>query len=281
MNKAVLFALAVVCVGAFNDLIYNKNGIYNDKKGVFRFYLYASAFSALYCFIYIIIAYGKIELITNEIIYGVILGIVSFATYLLFLLSFDGINTSVSITIFRMNLVPGIILAMIFLGESLTLKRMAGITLCLLGMLMFANRKKESTLGRKYLLLSVCACLCCGVLNVLNKSVSQSGMNVFNIMLFRFTVVSLITTIILIFTKSKKGISHNVGYSMLSGLLLMLSVLFTMQALKTGDITVVIPITQMSFIVTTIVSCLLYKETISKMKIFGIACCILSVVMIQ
>lgn len=281
MNKAVLFALVVVCVGALNDLIYNKNGIYNDKRGVLRFYLYASAFSALYCFIYIIIVYGKIELVNSEIIYGIIIGIVSFATYLLFLLSFDGINTSVSITIFRMNLVPGIILAIIFLGEILTIKRTAGIALCLMGMLMFANRKKESVIGKKYLLLSICACLCCGVLNVLNKIVSQSGMNIFNVMLYRFLVVSLITVLVLAFTKSKSGKCRNVGYSMLSGLLLMLSVLFTMQALKTGNISVVIPITQMSFVVTTIVSCVLYKEKINRMKLFGIACCISSVVLIQ
>ena len=281
MNKAVLFALVVVCVGALNDLIYNKNGIYHDKKRVFRFYLYASVFSALYCFIYIIIVYGGIDFLKSEIIYGTIIGIVSFATYLLFLLSFDGINASISITIFRMNLVPGIILAIVFLGEILTIKRTAGIILCLMGMLMFARRKKESTIGKKYLLLSICACLSCGVLNVLNKIVSQSGMNIFNIMLYRFLVVSLIAAIVMIFTKSKSGKCRNAGYSMLSGLLLMLSVLFTMQALKLGDLTVVIPITQMSFVVTAVVSCVLYKEKISRMKLFGIACCILSVVLIQ
>ncbi len=278
----VFLAMGAAICGTFNDLIYRKNKVGSEKQKVWLFYFLSAISSAVYCLLYILIGKGGFHFDLMTAIYGIAIGFVSFAAYILFLFSFDGINTSVTITIFRMNLIPGIILAIFFLNEAVTWKRIGGIVLCIVGMLVFAYQKSDGggRIKTKYLLLSISACLCCGVLDFANKVAAKDGMDSFYIMFWRFGVVALISFIPLLRSKPGKIRLSDVRYPMLSGFLLMGSVFCTLAALKTGDVSLVIPITQLSFIATAIVSRFAYKEKMTPNKIVGILCGVLSVILI-
>ena len=276
----VLFAIGAAVCGTFNDLVYRKNKINSAREKVWLFYFLAAISSAAYCFLYITLSKGSFHFDLPTALLGAMIGVVSFAAYILFLFSFDGVNTSVTITIFRMNLIPGIILAMIFLNEAITLRRVFGIVLCIVGMLIFSYQKTEQKLKIKFLVLSICACLFCGVLNYANKVAAIEGMDSFYVMFWRFSTVAMISIVPLLRKPPEKFLLSSIKYPMISGFLLMMSVFCTLAALKNGDVSLVIPITQMSFIVTALISWIVFKERMTLSKLLGIVCGLLAVVLI-
>jgi Predicted membrane protein len=276
----VLLAILIAMIGSLNDLIYKKNSADsgNDRKCLF--FSLAAVFSAMYCFLYIIAFKGGFHFKLLELAYGTGIGFISFAVYILFLFSFDGINTSISITIFRMNLIPSIIIAMIFIDETITIKRGIGIALCIIAMLLLSSKMSGQGIKKKYLLLSLAACLGCAALNFANKFVSMHGLDPFFIMFWRFSTVSVVSFILLFFIKPGSISARDFKYPAISGLLLLLSVLCTLVAFKSGNVNLVTPIGQMSFILTSLYSWAVYKERMNATKLVGISCGVLAVIMI-
>ncbi len=280
MNLSIFLAIAVAVFGAINDLIYRKNKIHSGSGVVWRFYYLAALSSAVYCFIVLLFSQGGLSFTCQTIAFGVLIGIVSFATYILFLFSFDGVNTSVTITIFRVNLIPTTVLAVIYLGETLSFNRVIGIALCMISILLFSSMRQGKTLHHKNLLLSIGACVSCSMLNMLNKLAALNNLNSFQVMLWRFIVVSIISGFVLLKKKPGRASIREFSFPAISGLVLMLSVLCTLEALKISDVSAVIPITQMSFVITAVISWAAYKEKLGFTKLLGIACGALAVILI-
>ena len=68
---------------------------------------------------------------------------------------------------------------------------------------------------------------------------------------------------------------------MLSGLVLLLSVLFTLRAFKTGDVSVVIPIASLSFVFVAVISWTVLKEKINMARVIGVFCAVLAIILIN
>ncbi|OGO80991.1 MAG: hypothetical protein A2Y21_00570 [Clostridiales bacterium GWC2_40_7] len=120
MNIAVVLALTGAAFNVGNDLLYRKVSIFNRGTGPLPFYLMSSAASSVFALGFIMFnsrGIRELHFGTPDLVYGGVLGVLSFVTYMLYLTSFSGDNTSMSVTIYRMNLIPGILLAMLFLGE--------------------------------------------------------------------------------------------------------------------------------------------------------------------
>ena len=278
MNQAIFIALTGAGINAANDLMYRRAALNDKGNSIYLFYFISSVSSALIALIFCFIQNSYSLFSITDILYGLILGTLSFTAYILFLFTFKGSNASITVTIYRLNLIPGIVLAVLFLGEAITLRKGAGILLCIATTLLFSG--KGNVYQKKYYYMSIIACLACGVLNMMNKVAVLSGVNTFSMLFWRFTVVAIISGGILLKKKPEIYKSKALISPALSGLLLMLSVFCTLSALKIGDVSAVIPITQLSFVFVAAISWIAFKESINIRKIVGIFCSVAAVILI-
>jgi len=284
MNIAAILALVSTVFNTGNDLIYRKASIINREAGSLTFYLVSAATSSIAALVLNIITskglagmnYGA-----PTLFYGLILGGLSFITFMLYLKSFSGENTSVSVTIFRMNMIPSILIAVAFMGETISLRRGIAIILCIISVLMLNSWKLGKLPDMRYLLPSLGAFLSGGVLNVVNKMAVGSGCNSFSLISVRFLFVTVLAGLCILLKKSFHFEKKAVKYAAASGVTLIMAIYFVLEALKTGDIALVLPITQLSFIMVVVISWLFLKEKMTKTKIIGIFLAVGSVFLIN
>lgn len=279
MNIPVLFALAGSGLNTINDLIYRKT-MYESSKNTLTFYAYATFSSALVALIINFLVYGQIGFSIIEIGYGILLGILSFGVYILFLLSFSGGSTVVCVTVYRLNMIPGTFLAIVFLDEYISPKRAIGIILCTFTIILFAiGEKFDSKRGKRAIYLSIGACLLGGILNYLNKLAVSIGGAPLVLIFWRFFTASILATIILIRGKSNNIEVRSIIYSFVSGSALLMAIFFILIALKEGDLSFVIPITQLSFVITSMISSFILKEKTDKFKKLGVVSAVAAVLL--
>lgn len=281
MNSAVLLGLLGAVFNTANDLIYRVSSAGVTKKKVLSFYITSAFSSVLVSLVFNFILYGDLSFSHKEILYGIILGILSLITYILFIFSFSGDNTSISVIIFRLNMIPGIILAAWLLNESISLRRASGIILCILSIFMLTKREPKKAKGRNYLMFSIGACLFGGILNFMNKIAVNEGCLPFKMLFWRFATVFILCGIFVFAKKQWEFSTGIIKYAFVSGFLLIMAVFFILEALKTADVSLVIPLTQMAFAFIALISWIFLGEKMTLRKLVGLIMAIFVVILIN
>ncbi|MHB1483381.1 MAG: DMT family transporter [Saccharofermentanales bacterium] len=284
MDGNIILALTGAGFNSGNDLLYRKMAVINRDNSHLPFYFLSSAAAAIIAFFFVILESHGISGIVfqaADIIFGLTIGVLSFFTYILYLTSFSGANTSVSVSIYRMNLVPGILIAVFFMGEIVSFKRSIAIICCLASVYLLGSWKSGKAADKRYLYLSIAACLSGGVLNAVNKIAVTHGADSFNLLFVRFLMVTLLAGIVIINRKSYNFENKTIKYAVFSGLFLMSAIYFILESFKTGDIALVLPVAQLSFTIIVIISWIFLKEKMSVRKISGIILAVLSITLIN
>jgi uncharacterized membrane protein len=90
---------------------------------------------------------------------------------------------------------------------------------------------------------------------------------------------------VILFVKYRKDFQGVKGSEIakpaLSGFFLLLAIVLLMEAYKTGDLSVVMPVTNMSFIYVAVICRVFFKEKISLRKWIGIAVAVLAIILIN
>ena len=284
LDIAVVLALGAAFLNTSNDLIYRSVALKCRNTGPLPFYLVSSV-SSLVVAILLNTAGSQAENILyfarTDLIYGTLIGMLSFITYILYLSRFSGQNTTLSVTIYRMNLIPGIILATLFLGETLTFKRASAIFLCVLSLFVLSHFKTGNLKKDKYFILSIFAFFGGGIINAVNKSAMSQGGNSFKILIVRFVVVSILAVLLVVVKRSARFDKRAVKYAIMSGTVFTLTIYLILEAMKTGDVSLVLPVTQLSFALVVIAGWVIYKEKLNYIKVTGICLAILSVILVN
>jgi uncharacterized membrane protein len=284
MNTAIMLAMTGAAFSAGNDLVYRKASIISQSTGILPFYILSSAASAIIAISFIVVKSGGIKDLhfgPPDLIYGGVLGVLSFVTYMLYIMSFSGNNTSASVTIYRMNMIPGILLAMIFMDEIINFRRGTAILSSILSLLLLGSWRFGTLQENRYFFLSIGACLSGGVLNFVNKAAIMHGGNSFSLLFIRFALVTLFAGVFIILRKSYRFDIKTIKYASLSGLFLMLGIYFILEAFKTGEVGLVMPIAQLSFPFVAFVSWIFFKEGINAKKVSGLILAILSILLMN
>jgi transporter family protein len=236
----------------------------------------------------IILVQGRslVDLVT--IPWAVPLGVLCFVTYTFALKSLVGGDASTSVTVFRLNFVLSTAAAALFLGESITVRKLAGLVLSLAAMLIFfvGSRADEHTTspraGRvKSLLFALAACVCATLLNTINKVALNAGVSILHLIMYRYVVVCAICAAWLGMTRQSFAPTRRLAIASGSCAVLMLvSLLSTLTGLSVGEVSVVIPITSLSFLFTALLSFLFLHERLSATKIIGIVLAAASITII-
>ena len=194
---------------------------------------------------------------------------------LLFIGSLKFISAGTGSTIYRLNLVIAAVMGILILGESVTILKIVGVTLGGASVLMLKNngpQAKYSDHHVRAVILLIIACILRATMGILFKLANTHNIPKFEVMSICgicWVVGGIVFGIIRREQFSWHGRTWR--YSMISGLFVCGIVYFLFMATRFGDASIVIPIAQLSFIVTSVLGLLFHKERFGWRKCAAIA----------
>jgi drug/metabolite transporter (DMT)-like permease len=279
-----LFALLGMIGNTGNDLIFKVTAKQRAGRGITLFYLLQAVFILLCSLAAVLLFQIGPALHAPSIRFGLPVGVITFAVYLLVLKSLEEGEVSINITVFRLNFVVSSILAVVLLGEILTMRKIFGLFLCCAAivMLLIATPSKNRG-GNSGLRYSIPACLLAGGLNILVKTALDAGALIVQLILYRYCVVAVLAALLHLLSRRGNSPSGGMIYplALLSGTAMMFSLYFTFAALRIGDVALVIPIIQLAFVFSSVGAILIFKEKMSFTKIVAIVLAVASIITIS
>ncbi len=281
-NTSILYAMGSMFFAGVNDFVFKKHAMSGMSQGQYlgmTGLVWTAVFS-----LFALVTAGDITISRNAIVWGIVAGFFSIISNYLLVSSLRYLDAGIGATIFRLNLVIVAIMAFILFDETLTMSKGIGLCLACAAVILFAGGttggKKRDTKIKAFVLAIAASVLRAGMglsykfAAIDFASLPKEDLTIQNywflaIQGLMWFVVSLFISIR--FERSPRISIRNTGYGMLSGGLICGIVLFMARALVSGDASVVIPITQMSFLMTSLLSWPLIKERFSMCKLSALA----------
>jgi drug/metabolite transporter (DMT)-like permease len=171
-----LYALLGMLGNTGNDLIFKATAGYQSGRLISLFYLLQALF-ILPCSLLAVWLFRLGPMVhLPSILFGLPIGVGTYATYMLVLKSLVSGEVSTNITFFRLNFVVSSVLAVVLLDEILTVRTIVGLVLCgaaILTLFLSASPwKRRSHFGLHF---SIPACVLAGGLNILIKTAFSAG----------------------------------------------------------------------------------------------------------
>ncbi|MBO4303892.1 MAG: DMT family transporter [Lentisphaeria bacterium] len=264
----IVFAFCCLFCSAVNDFLFK---LVTEKKTSRGYFM---ALVGLLSFLALLLVQGKWQDPKATIVWGLIGGFFSLTANILLIDAMSRQSAGICSTIYRLNLVAVVLGAYFFLGEKLNMSLIIGLVCATAAVLCFLGGGNEE--GGKNALL--------GTVLVILASLLRACMGLTYKYGFSHAAdpdgVALITCGIWIaggiFYAAVKG-EIRTGFSfrllrlgVISGLLVGAIVYFMAKSVALGNVSIVIPIAQMSFIGTFLLSILFLKEKINFAKLAGI-----------
>ncbi|MDD5482498.1 MAG: EamA family transporter [Kiritimatiellae bacterium] len=208
--------------------------------------------------------------------WGIISGVFSIMANILFVKSLARGDVGICATIYRLNLVPAALLAFLFFGEPAGAPRLAAIASGAAAVLFFSLPAGEAKTGRflsgTILVVAAASFLRAGM-GLGYKAGLLHGANEYGLGAINGLVWITGGTLchLLAGRETRKLDRATLAYGGLSGALVCGIILFLMLALKQGDASLVLPVTQMSFVLTALAGITVMKEPLTARKIMGIS----------
>ncbi len=267
MDSSILLAFLSMSCNVGNDLIFRRTAAETRVK-VLHFYM-ISSLTGMTLSLALTFAFSALPFSLLNVRYGMMSGIISFFTYMTYIASFNGYNTALNVTIFRLNTIPSALLAAALLSEKLTPVRIVALALCVVSILLFLDFSPGQRSSARSFVLILVSLGFSSVLNIVNKLGVTSGGQTFQLAFWRFLTAATVTFLVLLVTKKLKK-PQSLPRAIASGVMLTGSLCFYMLANITGDLTVVLPITQFSFAVVALISWVFFKEKVTPLKVTGL-----------
>ena len=283
MASVILLSLAVAISNTLNDLALSRQSLHSDAAGKMPFYGLASLFSLALSALLMLIQFGFRDFwqfTQTDIFYGLLTGLLSFGTFFSYINSFTPDSTTIPVTIFRMNFIPTIILAFIIFSDTLSVRRILAILICIVSIALFSSWDFRNQKNIHSLLYSLSAMLFGSSLNIVNKLAVQQGGIPGRMLIWRFLMVILATLLCMARQRNFRINPGHVKYAAVSGTFYVLSVFFYMAALKVGELSVIQSIMNLSIVFVALISWLFYGERLPRRKLLGVICAVGTVVLI-
>jgi uncharacterized membrane protein len=280
-HNSIYFAFASLFFAGLNDFVFKKQATSGQGRGQ-----YLAVVGGVWFLVFIGIQFfsGHLQITASAVKWGLLAGFFSaFGNYLL-VASLRELDASVGATIYRLNLVLVAVMAVIILDERLTGAKILGLGLACLAVVLFAERKKGTTGSRllgKALILAIIASLFRAGLGISYKlaMIEFGKLQTLGISAqtnWFLAIQGLIWVVVGLgvsfrFEKVFRLTRPNLGFGILSGCLCSGIVLTLALALAKGSASVIVPITQMSFLVTALISWPLIHEHFSVRKLSAMA----------
>ena len=215
------------------------------------------------------------NLSAKTILFLVLSGLSTGASWLCYFRALQKGNINKVVPIDKSSTVLTIILATIFLGESITLYKTLGIIAIGLGTLMMIEKKdtENKTEEKGWLFYAILSAVFASLTSILGK-VGIEGVESNLGIAIRTVVVIVMSFVMVSVTGKVKDIKRidkkELAFILLSGLSTGASWLFYYRALQDGEASIVVPIDKLSILVTIAFSYFVFKEKLGKKALIGL-----------
>ena len=215
------------------------------------------------------------NLSAKTILFLVLSGLSTGASWLCYFRALQKGNINKVVPIDKSSTVLTIILATMFLGESITLYKTLGIIAIGLGTLMMIEKKdtENKTEEKGWLFYAILSAVFASLTSILGK-VGIEGVESNLGTAIRTVVVIVMSFVMVSVTGKVKDIKRidkkELAFILLSGLSTGASWLFYYRALKDGEASIVVSIDKLSILVTIAFSFFVFKEKLGKKSFLGL-----------
>lgn len=268
---ALYFALLSLLCAAFNDVVFK---LYASGRRPVGYYL--AVIGAVW-FSFFIILYGLWSvhgIDGTSLFWGTVSGLFSASANILLIEAMARHEVGICATIYRLNLAPAAILAFIFLGENISFWKIMGIAAAIGAVILFSQPSKtsiskESTAA---LWMLAAASLFRACMGITYKCGLEYGADMYLILALNGFIWILSGISYHFIAERKKALfSFNTcAFGLFSGVLVCGIVIFMMLALKRGEASMVLPVSQLSFFVSALIGVFFLKERLNRRKSLGL-----------
>jgi drug/metabolite transporter (DMT)-like permease len=272
MSQPFVYAIAaLVCYGV-SDFIYKQAAAHGIRAD--HFLMVQGWF---FCPLVILYALATRALALDEAaLWGSLAGVLVFVGFYYFIRSLRAGAVSTNASIFRLNFIVTVVLVVAVLGEPLTSSKVAGLALALAAtwLLVGAGASADRAGGearRRSLGEVAVATLAFGASNFFHTVGLRHGavpetLAVAQAMLF----MPLATTVVYVADRKLEPPAATFRYSAMAALLLLGATIFLLRSVAGGEASVLVPITQMGFIVAALLGIFVLRERVTARKAIGL-----------
>ena len=272
MTPGIEYALgAMLCFGV-GDLIYKRGAAAGAQPHQF---LMVQSWVFLPTVTLYGLVTGSLTFVTGTL-WGCLAGLFVLTGFFNFAHSLKSGSISVNAPVFRLSFVITAVLAVLLLGEPLTLYKSAGIALALAAVWLLlgapamqdaaARRANRSSLMRVLL-----ATVAVGIGNVIYKYGLQAGATPASLIVAQAVVVVGTSTLFTaVLEHSIRPLPAAWCHAPLAGIVLSAAFILLVQALVRGEASVMVPIAQMGFVVTAMLGFVFLREPFTARKGAGL-----------
>lgn len=221
----------------------------------------------------------------KTIIFLVLSGLATGVSWLCYFKALQLGNVNKVTPIDKSSTILTMLLACLFLGETITSLKMLSIILIGIGTYLMIEKKKDTKIVKtnKWLIYAFLSAIAASLTSILGK-VGIEGVES-NLGTFIRTIVVLIMAWIVVFvTKKQDGIKHidkkSWLFLILSGFTTGFSWLFYYKALQDGEASIVVPIDKLSIVITIFFSYFVLKEKLNKKSLLGLICIVIGTILL-
>ena len=221
----------------------------------------------------------------KTIIFLVLSGLATGVSWLCYFKALQLGNVNKVTPIDKSSTILTMLLACLFLGETITSLKMLSIILIGIGTYLMIEKKKDTKIVKtnKWLIYAFLSAIAASLTSILGK-VGIEGVES-NLGTFIRTIVVLVMAWIVVFvTKKQDGIKHidkkSWLFLILSGFTTGFSWLFYYKALQDGEASIVVPIDKLSIVITIFFSYFVLKEKLNKKSLLGLICIVIGTILL-
>ncbi len=282
LDLAILFALLSLVFGGLNEIVFKRYSAVERSRG-----MVISGVGVVWC----ILLYLDTSIRSENIVfnldtwgYGLVAGIVVALANILLLEALRHMEVSLGSTIYRLNTIVVVILSVLFLDESLSLIKLAGISSGVIAVLLLYQHHHSSGHGnalRLGLTLVISGAVLRAIYSVVTKAGLSGGADADALML-----ISALSWIVsgfcyAFFIEHRYAITRvKIAYSVVSGCLVYGIVKTLVTALSYGEASVVVSIANLSFLTALVVALALKMERLSVRKILAMSFAIIAITLL-
>lgn len=272
MSPPFIYAFAAMLCYGVCDFVYKRAAAAAVRSDHF---LMAQAW--LFFPLVIVYAFATHRLIFEPAaLWGALAGVGSFLGFYYFSRSLSAGLVSINASIFRMNFIVTVFLVIAFLGEPLTLRKLAGLALALLATWLLvgsgASADRTAKAARLRSLLQVAfATLAFGASNFFHTVGLRHGAVPETLVVAQTAVfMPLATAVVYVGHRELRPPAVTFRYSIVAAILLLSATILMLRGVAAGQASVLVPIAQMGFIIAALLGIFMLREPLTVRKAIGL-----------
>jgi drug/metabolite transporter (DMT)-like permease len=268
MTQAIIYAIGAMLFYGLADLVYKRAAVAGVKAH--HFMMLQAFFFAPTVIIYGLVT-GMLEY-RPAALWGSAAGILLFVGLYQFARSLRTGSVSINAPIFRLNFTITAALAVVLLHEPITATKIAGLALALLAIwLLLGASGKVEHVSRASIAQVLVATVAMSLANLVYKFGMNGGATAATMMVAQAALFfPLSTGFACLLDRGFKPPRSAWPYPAAAAWFLALALVLLLESLKRGQASVLVPISQMGFVVTAAVGILFLREPLTRRKALGL-----------